>query len=171
MQKTVPFSMAIECRYPEQIAVCIARDTAGKYNPMTMGWFMPVSMKPPMLAIAVGKSRYTLGAIRHSGAFVLSFLSEPQSDIARLFGTRSGADLDKLAAIPCETVRADKIDGVLIAAAVANFECIVRQEIDAGDHVVFIGEVVCSHVTDNPLHRMFTLVKAEHLDGVRQKTS
>lgn len=162
--------MAIECRYPEQIAVCIARDAAGKYNPMTLGWFMPASMKPPMMALSVGKTRHTLEAIRHSGCMVISFLSEPQADIARFFGTRTGAEIDKLASIRCETIKAEKIDGRLIVDAVANFECVVRQEIDAGDHVVFIGEVVCSHVTDNPLNRMFTLVKAEHLDGVRQKT-
>ena len=169
MQKTVPFNMAIECRYPEQIAVCIARDAEGKYNPMTLGWFMPVSMKPPMFAIAVGKSRHTLTAIRHAKSFVLSFLSEPQSDIARFFGTHTGAVTDKFATVRCETMKAEKIDGRLIAEAVANFECVVQQEVDAGDHCLIVAEVVCSHVTDNPLNRMFTLVKSEHLDGVRQK--
>ena len=170
MQKTVPYSMAIESRYPEQIAICIARDAAGHYNPMTIGWFMPVSMKPPMMAVAIGKSRHTLGAIRHSGEFVLAFLSEPQADLARYFGTHSGRDTDKFTCVRCETLKADKIDNRLIRDAVANFECIVKQEVDAGDHVVFIGEIVTSHVTDNPVNRMFTLVKAEHLDGVRQKS-
>jgi len=161
--------MAIESRYPEQIAVCIARDAKGKYNPMTLGWFMPVSMKPPMMAIAVGKSRYTLSAIRNAKEFVLAFLSEPQADIARFFGTQSGLTTDKFASIRCNTLTAEKIDGRLITDAVANFECKVRQEIDAGDHVIFVGEVVCAHATDNPINRMFTLVKADHLDGVRQK--
>lgn len=170
MQKTVPFSMAIESRYPEQIAVCIARDARGKYNPMTIGWFMPVSIKPPMMAIAVGKTRYTLSAIRHSKEFVLAFLSEPQADIARFFGTQSGFTTDKFASIRCNTLKAEKIDGRIITDAVANFECKVQQEIDSGDHIIFIGEVVCAHATDNPINRMFTLVKADHLDGVRQKT-
>lgn len=170
MQKTVPYSMAIESRYPEQIAVCIAKDAGGKYNPMTIGWFMPVSMKPPMVAIAVGQSRHTLSAIRHAKSFVLSLLSEPQSDLARYFGTHSGRDTDKLASIRCDTVPAEKIDGRLIRDAVANFECSVKDEVVSGDHVVFIAEVVCSHVTNNPVNRLFTLVKAEHLDGVRQKT-
>lgn len=170
MQKTVPFSMAIESRYPEQISVCIARDAKGKYNPMTVGWFMPVSMKPPMMAVCVGKTRYTAGAIRSSGEFVLAFLSEPQADLARFFGTHSGFTTDKLASVRCNTLKAEKIDNRLIADAVANFECKVRQEIDAGDHIIFLGEVVCAHATDNPVNRMFTLVKADHLDGVRQKT-
>lgn len=168
MQKQVPFSMAIESRYPEQIAVCIARDERGRFNPMTLAWFTPVSFKPPMFAISVGKSRYTMKAIQHAKAFALSFLSEPQAPLARQFGTQSGHTTDKFATAPCETIKAEKIDCVLIKDAVANFECVVRQEIDAGDHVLFVAEVVRSLVTDNPINRMFTLVKAEHLDGVRQ---
>lgn len=169
MQKIVPFSMAIESRYPEQIGLLIARDPQGRYNPMTIGWFMPASMKPPMLAVAVGQTRYSLSAIRASKAFVLSFLSEPQADIAKYCGTHSGRDLDKLAGIQCETLRAEKIDGRIVADAAANFECVVRQEMTAGDHVIFVGEVVCAHVNDHPLNRMFTLVRAEHLDGFRQR--
>jgi len=161
--------MAIESRYPEQIAVCIARDAGNRYNPMTIGWFMPVSMKPPMLAVAIGKTRHTLQAIRTSREFVLSFLSEPQADIARFFGTHSGKDTDKFSVVRCETLKAEKMDNRLIKDAVSNFECVVKSEMDAGDHVLIIGEVICSHITDNPVNRMFTLVKAEHLEGVRQK--
>lgn len=163
--------MAIESRYPEQIAVCIARDSDGRYNPMTLGWFMPASMKPPMLAIAVGKTRHTLAAIRHSRAFVVSFLAEPQADLARYFGTHSGQNEDKLDAVTCNTLPASKMDGRILADAVANFECDVHQEIDAGDHVIFVGAVTCSHITDNPVNRMFTLTNSEHLAGVKQKPS
>ena len=169
MQKTVPYSMAIESRYPEQIAVCIARDANGRYNPMTIGWFMPVSMKPAMIAIAVGRDRHTLEAIRLRREFTLAFLSEPQADLARYFGTHSGRDTDKFEATGCATIPAEKIDSRLIKDAVANFECAVRQEVEAGDHIVFIGEVLRALVTDNPVNRMFTLIKGEHLDGVRQK--
>lgn len=169
MQKTVPYSMAIESRYPEQIAVCIARDPAGRYNPMTIGWFMPVSMKPPMIAVAIGHERHTLTAIRHSREFVICFLSEPQAELARYFGCHSGRDTDKFAGVRCETIKAEKIDNRLIKDAVANFECVVKEEVTVGDHTLFVGEVVCAHVTDNPVNRMFTLIKAEHLDGIRQK--
>ena len=162
--------MAIESRYPEQIAVCIARDSSGRYNPMTIGWFMPVSMKPPLIAVAIGNSRHTNAVIKHAGEFVLSFLSEDQANLARYFGTKSGRDTDKFGTIRCETVPADKIDNRLIRDAVANFECVVKQTVETGDHTIFIGEIVCAHVTDNPVNRMFTLVKAEHLNGVRQKS-
>jgi len=169
VQKNVPFNIAIESRYPEQIAVCIARDSEGRYNPMTLGWFMPASMSPPMLAIAVGKQRHTLEALRHSRTFVVSFLAEPQSGLARYFGTHTGRDENKFDAVQCRTQPADRIDNLIIEDAVANFECEVVREVDSGDHIVFIGCVICSHITDNPANRMFTLTNSEYLHGAKQR--
>jgi flavin reductase (DIM6/NTAB) family NADH-FMN oxidoreductase RutF len=161
--------MAIESRYPEQLALCIARDARGVDNPMTISWFIPASIHPPRIAVAIGKSRYTLEAIRHSRAFVLALLAEPQSDLARLCGTTSGRDADKFAELKVNTTPAPHVPGLLIDRAVAHFECTVFQEVDAGDHVIVLGEVVGSWVTDSPVNRMFTLVKSEHLDGIRQQ--
>lgn len=169
MLKEVPFSVAIDSRYPEQVAICIAKDAQGKYNPMTMGWVMPTSYKPPMFAISVGKTRYTCEAIRQSRAFVLAFPSEVQAAQAKLFGTKTGRSVDKLAMTGAAVEPARQIDGRLLSDAVANFECKVVSETETGDHVVFVGEVVCSHITDRPTDRLFTLVKSMHMGGVCQK--
>ncbi len=41
----------------------------GTINLMTAAWCMPVSKKPPMLAVAIGHSRFTHGLIIKSGEF------------------------------------------------------------------------------------------------------
>jgi len=169
MQKEVPFPVAIDSRYPEQVAICIARDPQGKYNPMTMGWMMPTSYKPPMLAISVGKTRYTCEAIRHSKAFVIAFPSEVQAEQAKLFGTKTGRTVDKLAMSGAAVEPARLIDCRLLSDAVANFECKLVSETESGDHMIFVGEVVCSHITDRPTDRLYTLVKSMHMGGLRQK--
>lgn len=169
MLKEVPFPVAIDSRYPEQVSICIARDPQGKYNPMTMGWMMPTSYKPPMLAISVGKTRYTCEAIRHSREFVIAFPSEVQADHAKLFGTKSGRTVDKLAMSGAAVEPARLIDGRLMSDAVANFECKLVNEIESGDHIIFVGEVLCSHITDRPTDRLYTLVKSMHMGGLRQK--
>lgn len=169
MQKSAPFEVAIESRYPEQIAFAIARTPTGKYNPITLGWVMPASLDPPMFAIAVGKSRYSLECIRQAGAFTLAFPSENQAGAARLFGSRSGRDLDKFkAAANLRTERARHIDSLILVDAVANFECRVEREIDSGDHVIFLGAVLCAYETTNPLNRLYTLVKSLHMGGLNQ---
>ena len=74
-----------------------------------------------------------------------------------LFGTKSGRDTDKLAEAGTKTRPAVEIDCVLLDDAVANFECRLAGELETGDHVIFVGQVVCSHVNERPLNRLYTI--------------
>ena len=166
MQKQETYSRAIAAKYPEQVVVGIARDTRGICNPVALGWTMIVSHQPPMMAVAIGKTRYSLEVFRRAGEFVIAFPSEQQEDEVLLFGTRSGRDLDKLAAAGTRTQPAKKIDCVLLVEAVANFECKLICEFETGDHVVFVGEVVCSHLNDKPLNRLYTVGEGYKMAGL-----
>ena len=167
MQKQVPHEQALERRYPESIAVAVAKDSQGKYNPITLGWLMLTSHEPPMLAIAVGKERYSAEVLRAAGEFVVAFPSEKQAEEVLLFGTKSGRVMDKLAAAGTQTQPAAAIDGVLMSAAVANFECKLVSEHPTGDHIIFVGQIVAAHVNeDAELGRLFSLGN-ERLGGVR----
>jgi flavin reductase (DIM6/NTAB) family NADH-FMN oxidoreductase RutF len=169
MQKEVPFAIALESRFPEQVAIAVVRDPQGRYNPITLGWVTPVSLQPPLLAMAVGRERYTVEALRLSREFVLAFPSEAQAEAAKYFGSHSGRDSHKLAAVKCENERAHKVDSRLLTEAVSNFECKLVREVEAGDHILFIGEVVACHVHANPASRLYTLIKSQHMGGFRQK--
>ena len=158
MQTPTTYKAAIGRKYPEQVAIALARDPQGKCNPITLGWTMLTSHKPPMMAISVGLTRYSLEAIRQAREFVLCFPSSEMAEETLLFGTKSGRDLDKLAAAGVATQPATKIDGVLLADAVANFECRVVSEVQTGDHVIFVGEVVAAHVNESAgLGRLYSL--------------
>ena len=110
-----------------------------------------------MMAVSVGKTRWSLEAIRQAGEFVIAFPSERQQEETMLFGTKSGRDMDKLAAAGAKTQPAKVVDGVLLADAVANFECKLAGEMEAGDHVIFVGEVVQAHLNEKPLDRLYTV--------------
>jgi flavin reductase (DIM6/NTAB) family NADH-FMN oxidoreductase RutF len=166
MQRRVDYSEAITAKYPEQIVIAIARDRNGKHNPITLGWTMIVSHEPPMMALSIGKTRYSLEAFRQAREFVVAFPSEHQRDEAMLFGTKSGRDMDKLASAGCAVAPASEIDSVLLADAVANFECKLTAELETGDHVVFVGEVVCSHRSEKPLNRLYTVGEGYKMAGL-----
>jgi len=158
MQVQTTYEKAVVRKYPEQVAYAIAKDAQGKYNPITLGWIMPTSHQPPMLAISVGLTRYSLRVIRDAGAFVITYPSAAMAEDALFFGTRSGRDTDKLAVRGTATQPAAVIDGVLIADAVANFECTLESELPTGDHVIFVGRVVASHVNSDPtVRRLYTV--------------
>ena len=57
------------------------------------------------------------------------------ADAALFFGSKSGRDIDKFAEFDCKTEPTKDIDSVLLADAVANFECTLESQVPAGDHI------------------------------------
>ena len=157
MQKNVEYSDAVKTKYPEQIVIAIAKDRKGKANPITLGWTMIVSGKPPMMAIAVAKTHYSIEAITHSECFTIAYPSSEMADAALFFGSKSGRNADKFTEFECATEPAKEIDSLLLTDAVANFECTLESQVHAGDHIIFVGKIVCSHINAEPKKRLYTV--------------
>ena len=109
MQEEVARSRALAAKCPRELVVGIAKDPQGKYNPIALGWMMNTSHRPAMMAVSIGKTRYSLQAFRHAGEFVIAFPSERQRDETMRYGTQSGRDTDKLAAAGAKIEPARKI--------------------------------------------------------------
>ncbi len=167
MQKQVEYQQAIKTKYPEQVVIAIARDKDGKANPITLGWTMIVSGKPAMMAIAVASTHYSIEAVRHSKSFTISFPSSDMADAALFFGSRSGRNVDKLDEFDCATEPAKTIESVLLTDAVANFECELESQTEAGDHIIFVGKIVASHINTEPKKRLYTIGPGHKLGSVR----
>ncbi len=170
MQNEVPYSEAIRSKYPEQVVVGIARDASGKCNPITLGWTMIVSSKPPMMAVALGKGKHSVDAFRHARQFVVAFPSDKQVDEVMLFASSSGRDVDKFEVAGTLAEPAGEIDGAIMTDAVANFECTLVSEHEAGDHVIFIGEIVRSHVNPDMPNRLYSIGPGHTLGGLGRAT-
>lgn len=156
MQKEVEYSLAIKTKYPEQVVIAIAKDKNGKANPVTLGWTMIASGSPPMMAIGVAKKHYSVEAINYSKCFTIAFPSAQMAEAALFFGSKSGRDIDKFAEFDCPTEPAKEIDSVLLTDAVANFECTLETQVPTGDHFVFIGKIVRSHMNAESKKRLYT---------------
>ncbi len=166
MQKQVSYEDAIKTKYPEQVVIAIARDQNGKANPVTLGWTMIASGKPPMMAIAVARGHYSVEAINAGKCFTVAFPSAEMAEAALFFGSRSGLQVDKFAEFDCPNRPAEKIDSVILTDAVANFECTLESQAEAGDHIIFVGKVVCSHVNTEDKKRLYSLAPGHKLGGV-----
>ena len=166
MQKETEYSDAIKTKYPEQVVIAIAKDKAGRANPITLGWTMIVSGSPPMMAIAVAKKHYSIEAITHSKSFTIAFPSSEMADAALFFGSKSGRDTDKFAEFDCKTEHAKSIDSLLLSDAVANFECTLESQMPAGDHIIFVATIVSSHINTEPKKRLYTTGPGHKLGSV-----
>ena len=166
MQTQVEYADAVKTKYPEQVVIAIAKDRTGRANPITLGWTMIVSGSPPMMAIAVAATHYSIEAISHSKCFTIAFPSSDMAEPALFFGSRSGRDTDKFAESDCKTEPAKQIDSVLLTDAVANFECTLESQLSAGDHIIFVGKIVASHKNTEPKKRLYTTAPGHKLGPV-----
>lgn len=126
---------------PRQTILVTCRH-AGKDNLLTLDWHTPLSFSPMMYAISVGKTRFSLELIRKSGVFVVNFMSKDFEKEIVYCGYHTGKDKDKFKAAGLEKEESEKIDCPRLKAALALLECKVIKELDVGDHMLFIAEVV-----------------------------
>lgn len=119
-----------------------------KINVMTAAWQMPVSFKPLLVAVAIGRTRFTHGLIEKSGEFVIAV---PQFGILEKVwccGTHSGRDTDKFSLCGLTPLAGRKVKAPLIEECIGNIECRVSDRHTAGDHTIFVGEVVAASVQE-----------------------
>lgn len=140
---------ALKRKYPEQIALAVSVDAAGRPDVITLGWAMSTSNAPPMAAISVGHTRYSHQLIQKSGEFVLAFPGPGLAEACLLCGTKSGRDLDKLAAAALAAFPAKRVKPPLLGGCAANLECKVTGSLVTGDHTIFAGEIVAAHIDES----------------------
>jgi len=158
--KVLNDSEATALSAPFPYALVTSLDMKGRPNAMGITWVTRTSFDPFLIMISVDKRRYSHEGILKHKEFVLNHPSEDQAEAAWICGTKSGRDGDKiklagLKLVDSATVRAPTIDGVTVA-----FECKVVDQIETGDHTVFIGQVV--GMSGNPDKSRHLYVTAKH---------
>jgi flavin reductase (DIM6/NTAB) family NADH-FMN oxidoreductase RutF len=109
-------------------------------NFMAAGWVTRVNFRPPMIAVALGKSHYTNGGIHASGAFSVNIPNIDLMEKVDYCGIVSGNQEDKstlFKVIPGKTTGAPMIDDCPLC-----MECRLANILDLPTNEVFIGEIV-----------------------------
>lgn len=132
-----------ELLYPRQTVLVTSWDGKnGRANIITLDWSMPLSMKPFLVAIAVGKTRYSYDCIKGCGEFVVNVPIRGLEDAVTFCGTRSGRNCDKFKEGGLKEKPSKKVKVPGIAECPARLECVLENSIETGDHVIFVGRVV-----------------------------
>ncbi len=133
---------------PESCVLVISVDASGRPSGMVAGWNMKCSWEPPLFAVALSKSGYTHRLIRESKEFVIAVPNKGLQPVVEFFGSTHGNEVDKFAATGVATTPARHIRSPLITDATINMECVLEQEVDSGDHLIFIGRVVAAYLNE-----------------------
>lgn len=107
----VSASSAYRLLHPKLAVLLTCGDREGKANIITLAWTMPVSMKPPLVAVSIAPRRHSHGIIEETKEFVINIPTMKIVKETLFCGRRSGRDTDKfketkLTSLPAKTVRA-----------------------------------------------------------------
>ncbi len=106
---------------------------------ITAGSLVSLSLEPPLVSVSIGIASSLHEPLREARRFAASLLAGDQERHAQHFA-RSG--VPPLALWSGIELRESELPEPLLAGAVAWLECRTWAEYDAGDHTIFVGEVL-----------------------------
>jgi flavin reductase (DIM6/NTAB) family NADH-FMN oxidoreductase RutF/rubredoxin len=107
-----------------------------------------VTSDPAKFAVCCNKNNYTAEFIRSFEVFSVSVLHQNAApEIFGRFGYKSGRDIDKLDGM--SVIYGETGVPIVMNDCIAFLECDVRQTIDVGTHLIFIGKLIRSEVVDD----------------------
>jgi len=126
-------------RFPAGVAV-LTLDADGLKLGVTVGSLVSVSLEPPLLSVSIGLDSSAHEPLRAARRFVANLLAGDQTHVAQHFARSGVPPLALFSGIP---LRDDaRYPEPTIADAVAWLACGIRDEAAAGDHTIFVADVL-----------------------------
>ncbi|NOX73841.1 MAG: flavin reductase family protein [Alphaproteobacteria bacterium] len=133
-------------KFATGVAVVTTNGEGGKPFGLTINSFSSVSLEPPLVLWSLTNKSPNLEVFRQASHFAINILSSEQRQICNQFASKIDDRFQNI----------NWFRGVhdlpVIRNTIATFECRRSQLVDAGDHVVFFGEVMeCEQSDLEPL--------------------
>ena len=132
------------------MATCQGDDR--KPNIITLGMYMPISLRPPLVCIGVSPRRYSHQLIEESGEFVINTPPISIEEQMHYCGTESGRRVDKFAETGLTPIPSLKVGPPRIEECFGHLECRVVQKHTCGDHTLYVGEVMATSADEDVMN-------------------
>ena len=107
---------------------------------MTASAFSSVSLDPPRVLVCIEKKAHTLPWIARSGVFAVNVLADDQQELSTRFATEGNESL-RFDGLAC---RSGPTGSPWLPGTVAVLDCRVAAAHDAGDHWIYVGDVLAA---------------------------
>lgn len=126
------------------VTIVTTRDELGRDVGLTANSFNSVSLDPPMVLWSLAKSSRSLPAFLAASHFAVHVLAADQEELSIRFATRGAEKFEGL-----EVERSPQ-QVPLLRGCSARFVCRTAFRHEAGDHMIFVGEVGAFDHSDRP---------------------
>jgi len=124
------------------VTVITTRDEDGQPFGLTANAVTSVSLIPPLILICVDKACDTYPYFDRSKVFAVNILADAQEGISRRFATTGVEKFEGIGYHKSETGCA------VLDDAVGHMDCRIVATHDAGDHTIYVGEVLAADAND-----------------------
>ena len=123
--------------YPSGVAAFGATIDGADVIMLASSFTVGVSHEPPLCSVAIQKTSRTWPVLARASRIGVSVLSDAHADSVKLLGSRDPGNRFRAVGLSRSTN-----DSLVVEGSAAWFECRVVREVDAGDHVVVLLEVL-----------------------------
>jgi len=124
-------------RFPTGVAV-VTVEADGERVGLTVGTLVSLSLEPPLVGLGVAQEAAMHELLRQAGGFALSLLGSGQEAVAQHFAR----GVPPIAHWHGIAHREGSAGAPLLDGALGWLECRTWAEYEAGDHTLFVGEVL-----------------------------
>ncbi len=132
---------------PYGLYILTAQSEDQNISAATVNWVTQASFTPPLVVVGVKVDSQIHGIIKSSQTFALNILGKGQLDLAFTFFKPAQREGQTIGGQP---FRPGTTGAPILENTPAFVECRLIDSIEAGDHSVFVGEVVDAGVSQEP---------------------
>lgn len=122
-------------RFASGVTVVAITDTAGGLHGLTVSAFSSLSLNPPYILVCIDKRSSSIAVIEGARQFSVNLLAADQQALSNHFASKLE---DKFAGVAWYP---SKLGTPILEGVLGWLECTLVQVVDAGDHVIVIGQV------------------------------
>jgi flavin reductase (DIM6/NTAB) family NADH-FMN oxidoreductase RutF len=124
------------------VTVVTTRGADGQPYGLTATAFSSLSLVPPLVLVCIDKKSESFPRFEESDCFAVNFLALGSRDVSQRFATSGG---DKFSGIAHRTAATG---APVLEEALGFVDCRTVQRHQGCDHVIYVGEVEATEVTD-----------------------
>ena len=126
-------------KIPYGLFILGSRDNSAEGVMMIANWISQVSFDPPLLVVSIEEDSDMCSYIETSKYFSVNMLASGNKEIAKAFLKKFKGKKNLQTSFEMSVGKGGM---PFLNNAVASLECKVVQSMKAGDHVIFLGEIV-----------------------------
>jgi flavin reductase (DIM6/NTAB) family NADH-FMN oxidoreductase RutF len=130
-------------RFATGVAVATVAASDGTPHGLTVSSFTAVSIEPPLILVCIDYACTFLEHFRASTHFGVNVLAESQKELSVIFAEKPEGRFDGV-----EWYRSESGGVPFLRNCLTNIECRVSSIVEAGDHAIFLAQVIEANSRD-----------------------